>query len=113
MIKIITTVELYESKREAFLTNFTAVANQTRDEEGCIEYTLMVNFPTNLDLQRHVDSDTLVIIEKWDSLEDFERHLVSPHMLDYRMNVSTMVKNLSLQILEPVFEPNTIDDDFT
>ena len=113
MIKAITMIELFESKKDAFLTNFVAVMNQIRAEKGCLEYTPLVNFPTSLDHQKHLNDDTLVILEKWESLEDFENHLVAPHMLDYRMNVKTMIKSIYVHVLEPVFEPNTIDDDFT
>ncbi len=111
MIQVLATIELVESQREAFLQYFAALIAPVRAENGCIEYTPMIDFPTNLDQQIHFGENTVVVIEKWASVEALEKHLVSPHMLEYRKAVKPMVKKSTIRILEPVFEPNVIGED--
>ena len=44
----------------------------------------------------------MTIVERWESLESLERHLIAPHMVAYRTRVKELVRGVSLQILQPV-----------
>jgi quinol monooxygenase YgiN len=41
-------------------------------------------------------------VEAWESLDDLHRHLKAPHMATYREEVKDLVKQVSLQVLQPV-----------
>ena len=41
------------------------------------------------------------MLEKWESTEALEQHLLAPHMLEFRTQVKDMIKAVSLQILSP------------
>ena len=45
--------------------------------------------------------DVVMVVEKWVSLDALQAHLKAPHMADYRQRVSSFVKHVSLQILQP------------
>ena len=43
----------------------------------------------------------MTVVEKWESLDALNAHLVAPHMLSYREKVKVLVKGVSIQVLEP------------
>jgi len=43
----------------------------------------------------------VTIVEKWESLEALQAHVVAPHMAAYRERVKDFVVRVSLQVLEP------------
>ena len=47
-----------------------------------------------------LEPDTVVVIEKWDSLDALRNHLASPHMLAYREKVKELVLGVSLKVLQ-------------
>jgi len=61
----------------------------------------MVDLPTNLPAQGEAREDVVVIVEKWESVEALEAHLMAPHMLEYRKTSRDLVDSMSLQILQP------------
>lgn len=101
MIKVIATIEAEPGRRSGFLTEFEKIIPKVRAEQGCIEYAPWVDVETNIAAQPAVRDGVVVIVEKWESLDDLENHLIAPHMLEYRKAVSGLVKNTSLQILAP------------
>ncbi|MAV36458.1 MAG: antibiotic biosynthesis monooxygenase [Planctomycetaceae bacterium] len=102
MIHVIVTVELVPGKREEFLDAFRRVVPQVLDEEGCLEYGPAIDVETSIGAQIASRPDVATIIEKWQSLEHLEAHLVAPHMLEYRPQVKHLIKDSTLQILQPV-----------
>ena len=101
MIKVIATIEAEPGRRGAFLAEFEKIVPKVRAEQGCIEYAPWIDVETNIAAQPETRNDVVVIVEKWESLDDLENHLIAPHMLEYRKAVSGLVKNTSLQILAP------------
>lgn len=101
MIVVLATIELNEGKREAFLAEFRKIVPDVRAEQGCIEYFPATDLPTSLPGQPEPRADVVVVIEKWESVEALEDHLLAPHMMAYRPRVKEFVKRVSLQILEP------------
>jgi len=101
MIFVIATVELEEGKRDAFLEEFHKIVPLVKEEKGCIEYGPTVDIETTIDAQGDPRLDVVVIVEKWESLDALEDHLVAAHMIEYRPKVKPMIRNSNLQILEP------------
>jgi quinol monooxygenase YgiN len=101
MIIVLATVELNPGKRDDFLREFRKIVPKVQAEQGCIEYFPAVDQASGLPVQSSLRDDVVVIIEKWASLPDLERHLIAPHMMEYRPKVKEFVKRVGLQILTP------------
>jgi quinol monooxygenase YgiN len=61
----------------------------------------MIDFPTSIPAQPPARSDVVTVVEKWESIEALEAHLMAPHMLDYRKTVKDLVVDTTLLVLEP------------
>jgi len=101
MICVIATIEVTPGRREDFLGEFRKIVPLVREESGCIEYEPMVDIPTEIDAQAEPAESVVFVVEKWDSVEALEAHLVAPHMLDYRKKVKELVLGAEIRILEP------------
>ncbi len=102
MIHVLATIELADGKREEFLRELQQLAPRVRAEEGCIEYGPAVDLPTSLSAQTPPRENVVTVVEKWESIEALEAHLVAQHMLDYRARVKSIVTDTRLKILRPV-----------
>jgi len=102
MIHVIATIELRPGRRNEFLTAFRELVPKVRAEEGCLEYGPTVDAHTSISAQPPPRDDVVVVVEKWDRLSALEKHLVAPHMQDYRARVKELVAKVELRILEPV-----------
>ena len=102
MVIVIATVELKEGGRDQFLEEFQKIVPLVRDEEGCIEYGPTIDAETEIGAQIPRRDNIVVIVEKWESLETLEAHLIAPHMMEYRPKVKPLITNSQLQILQPV-----------
>ncbi|MGI9474815.1 MAG: putative quinol monooxygenase [Rubripirellula sp.] len=100
MIHVIAQVELKEGQLEAFLREFRQLVPQVLAEQGCIEYGPTVDAETELERQ-HTDPQMVTIIERWQSVEHLNAHLIAPHMHSYRERVKDMVIGVRLNILRP------------
>lgn len=101
MICVIATIDVVAGRRSDFLAEFHKVVPKVLAEDGCLEYGPMVDLPTSIDLQPESRDDVVVVVEKWQSLDALESHLIAPHMLEYRKAVKELVAGATLQILEP------------
>jgi len=70
-------------------------------EDGCLEYTPMVDVASGIAAQPSVRGDVVTVVEKWERIEALESHLIAPHMLEYRKAVKEMVAGSRLLVLEP------------
>ncbi len=59
-----------------------ALVKPSRAEKGCINYDLY---------QSAADSTLFIFIENWESREDLERHLESPHAIAFDEKTSEML----------------------
>jgi len=90
MIHVIATIELNAGKRESFLAEFKKVQPKVRAEDGCIEYGAAIDLQTAIAAQIPLRPDVVTLVEKWESLEHLNAHLVAPHMTPYREQVSRL-----------------------
>jgi quinol monooxygenase YgiN len=99
MISVLASIRIQEGERAAFLEIFNANVPKVRQESGCIEYYPAVDIESGLPVQR-LEADTVTVIEKWQSLEALQAHLASAHMLEYKEQVKTLVRDISLKVLQ-------------
>ena len=101
MIVVLATIELHPGKREDFLREFRKIIGPVRAEQGCHEYFPAIDAASGIAAQGTPREDVVVVVEKWESIPALERHLIAPHMMEYRPKVKEFVKRVSLQILSP------------
>jgi quinol monooxygenase YgiN len=104
MIHVIATIELAEGKRDDFLAEFHAIVPLVLAEAGCLDYGPTVDVETvlpNVEPRPNV----VTVVERWESTDDLEAHLLAPHMVEYRKRVKNFVQAVQLHILEPVVAP--------
>lgn len=101
MVVVIAEIQLVEGTRDAFLAEFHKIVPLVCEEAGCIEYGPTADAVTSIAAQIPHRNDVITVVEKWESLQTLEAHLVAPHMLEYRPKVKSLVQSSILRILEP------------
>ncbi|GLI54550.1 antibiotic biosynthesis monooxygenase [Propionigenium maris DSM 9537] len=80
MIQTVSKLYVMEDKINEFLEVFKGMIEPTQKEKGYIEYEIY---------QDEEDPALLIVLEKWESKEDFDNHLQSKH---FNKIVPEMVK---------------------
>ena len=102
MIYVIATIELNQGCKEGFLKIFKDNVSNVRAEKGCISYEPTVDIDSGIPAQAEMRSDVVTIVEAWNGLNDLHQHLKAPHMAAYREKAKDLVKQVTLQVLQPV-----------
>ena len=98
MVHVIATIRVKPGCMSQFLEIFKSNIPTVLAEAGALEYQPTVDLDTGMPRQV-LDADTIVLIEKWSSLDALRSHLVTPHMLAYREKVKDLVTGISLKVL--------------
>ncbi len=101
MIHVVATIRVKPGRREEYLHILQTNVPLVRAEAGCIEYQPTVDVSTGIPAQR-LETDRVVLMEKWSSLEALLIHLKAPHMEEYRRKVRDLVLEVSLLVTESV-----------
>ena len=99
MIHVIASITIKVAKLDPFLEIFKANVPKVLKEEGCVEYSATVDFPTEVPIQE-IDANLVTVVEKWKTFAHLEAHFTAPHMLEYKAQVEDLVEDVSLKILE-------------
>ena len=106
MIHVVATIELAAGQRNSFLKHFHQLVPLVHQEQGCIEYGPTVDLETDIAAQGPTRENVVTVMEKWESLEALQAHLMAPHMLEYRGRVKDLVQETAIQVLAPVPSSN-------
>jgi quinol monooxygenase YgiN len=101
MIYVIATIELNQGCKNDFLKIFKDNVPNVRAEKGCINYEPTVDVDSGIPVQDELRSDVVTIVEAWDDLDALHQHLKAPHMASYREKSKDLVKQVTLQVLQP------------
>ena len=101
MIFVIATIEVKPGKRDAFLAEFHKNRPNVQAEKGCIEYSPTVDVKTDIKAQIPPRENAVTVVEKWQSLQALQAHLVAPHMATYRERVKDYVVGVTRHVLDP------------
>jgi len=99
MIDVIATVKIVSGKRDAFLEVCKGNLANVQAENGCISYYPVVDLDTGVPTQ-DLDSDRVLIIERWESLEALKVHMTAPHMLTFREAIKDLVEETRIKVLQ-------------
>ena len=102
MIHVIATIQITPGKRDTYLEEFGKLVPLVRAEAGCLDYAATVDEQTPIAAQEPAGDDTVIVIEKWESVAALRDHLDAPHMTDYRTRVKDIVRGTRLRVLRPV-----------
>ena len=98
MITVVATVQCQPGHRADFLHEFHQIVPDVLQEKGCIEYGPTIDADSEIPGQ-HKEEDRITIVEKWESLDALQAHLVAPHMAAYRPKVKDFVASAELRVL--------------
>jgi quinol monooxygenase YgiN len=101
MIHVIAVLTTQPGKRDVVLKEFRANVPNVKAEQGCIEYGAAVDADPGPAFQKKFGSDTIVVIEKWESMEALKAHAAAPHMAAYAAKVKDMLASRVIHILSP------------
>ena len=101
MIHVVATVEIAPGKRPEWLELFSSLVPKVLAEAGCIEYGPTIDIESGIGKQIPMRENVVTVLEKWDSLDALNAHLLAPHMAEYKEAVKDLVTGLELQILTP------------
>ena len=99
MIHVLASITVKASERDAFLEIFKANVPKVLEEEGCVEYSATVDFPTEVPIQE-TNTNVVTVVEKWETFPHLEAHFTAVHMLEYKAKVEDMVEDVTLKILK-------------
>jgi quinol monooxygenase YgiN len=102
MIHVIATISTAAGRRDEVLAAFRELIPLVLAEAGCIEYGTAIDLATPIAVQSPVRDDAVIVVEKWQSVDALQAHLAAPHMLRHRERVKDMVRDVKIQILQPV-----------
>lgn len=101
MIHVVAIITAKPGMREPILESFRANMPAVHAEQGCIEYGPAVDAEGAGGIQTKFGPDTLVVIEKWESLDALKAHSTSPHMAAYAARTRDMIASRVIHVLQP------------
>ncbi|WP_413701060.1 putative quinol monooxygenase [Psychromonas sp. KJ10-10] len=101
MLSVIASILIKESKVDQFKDIFIENIPNVLAEKGCLEYRITVDFDTGFE-QQLIESNSVTIIEKWNTFEDFHNHRLAPHMIQHKLKVEDLVESVSIKVLQEI-----------
>ena len=101
MIHVIAVLTAKPGQRAKLLEAFRANLAAVRAEKGCIEYGPAIDADTPLRFQPRHGPDTVVVVEKWDSVAALEAHAAAPHMAAFGAKTKELVVSRVIHVLSP------------
>jgi quinol monooxygenase YgiN len=94
-------VRIKEGKLEEFLEMFRKLVPMIRQEKGCHQYVFTTDMEgTGISAQK-LEKNVVTFIEKWESVDALEAHMMTPHMKAQVAKEKDFVDELvSLKILK-------------
>ena len=102
MVHVIAVITAKTGQRESILTHFRANVPAVRAEKGCIEYSAAIDADPALPIQAKYGPDSIVVVEKWESIDALKAHGAAPHMAAFGAKTREFIANRAIHILSPV-----------
>lgn len=101
MVHVIAVLTAKPGKRDEVLEIFQANVPNVLAEDGCIEYGAAVDAQGVGGFQTEFGEDTLVVVEKWASIEALKAHAAAPHMAQYGAKTKDLMAGRTIHVLSP------------
>ena len=102
MIQVVAILTAHPGQRDTVLAEFRANIPAVLAEDGCIEYTPVIDSPQAHPKAPRYGDDTFLVIEKWRDMAALEAHAKAPHMAAYAAKVKDLIASRAVHVLEPV-----------
>lgn len=102
MIHVIATISAKPGMRDQVLAFFKANVSDVRAEKGCVEYGAVIDAEEAPGFQKRLGPDTMVVFERWESMDALADHANSPHVVRYRANIKPLVVSSTVNVLSSV-----------
>lgn len=99
MIFVIATSVLKPGCRNEFIAAVKDNLAKVRAEAGCLSYDLAGDVESGFPVQEFCGEDTLVFVERWQSIEHLKAHLAAPHMAEFKEKVKDLRVSSTLKVL--------------
>jgi len=99
MIHVVAVITAKPGERSAILDAFRANVPAVLAEDGCIEYSAVIDTANGPAFQTPAGPDTFMVIEKWASLEALQAHATAPHMAAYAAKARPHIANRVVHVL--------------
>jgi quinol monooxygenase YgiN len=101
MVQLIVSVTTRPGRAADYVAAFAALAPRVRLEEGCIEYDIYVD-STDARFDNKARPDTVILCEKWASIEALQLHTRSSEALnEFRAKVKDIKLDSNYWLLTP------------
>ena len=101
MIHVVAVITAKQGMRDSILQAFRANIHAVKAEQGCIEYGAAVDAEPAPKFQTPYGPDSLLVIEKWESMDALKAHAAAPHMAAYAAKTKEMIANRVIHVLSP------------
>jgi quinol monooxygenase YgiN len=99
MVQLLVTVTTHPGGVADYVAAFHTLAPRVRLEEGCIEYDIYVD-STDSRFDNEVRADTVVLCEKWETIDALQRHTRdSVALAEFRRQVKDIKINSRYRLL--------------
>ncbi|AEF47470.1 antibiotic biosynthesis monooxygenase [Serratia plymuthica] len=98
MITVIAEIKTKPGHRETVLKAIEKLIPLVLAEEGCGEYTPMIDSHTQAPWQK-LSPDSVFMLEKWESQAHLEKHLDIAHMHKHRDTIKDSVVGVTIHVL--------------
>lgn len=102
MIHVVAVITAHPGQRDALVAAFEENVPNVLAEDGCEQYTGVVDADGIGSFQAPVGADTLVVIEKWRDAAALEAHGAAPHMAAFGAKVKAIVADRKIHVLSEV-----------
>lgn len=101
MIQVIATITTRPDCQKRVVAELSKIRSTVMAEVGCHAYQAYIGIPSvELGGLAECRSDTVTVIERWESVRHLEHHLEMPHMKAYQKTVEPWVMSVELHILQ-------------
>jgi len=101
MIHVVAVITAKPGMRDSILQAFRDNVPAVKAEQGCIEYGAAVDLEDGPKFQTRYGPDTMLVIEKWESMDALKAHAAAPHMAAYAAKTKDMIASRLIHILSP------------
>jgi quinol monooxygenase YgiN len=99
MIYVVAVITAKSGRREELLAAVKENLPAVLAEEGCVEYSPVVDAEGFGKFQAPIGPDTMIMIEKWASPEALAAHARAPHMVAYAAKTKDLLAERAIHIL--------------
>ncbi len=100
-VNVIAMIEAKPGMRSEVLQLFKENVPAVLAEQGCIEYTAVIDTEGVGGFQAKIGENSFAVVEKWESMDALMAHAVSDHMKAYGAKTKDMIENRAIHILSP------------